>query len=59
MLRDPDRHVMEEAYARWAPIYDALCGPVFLNGRRAAASAAREVGGRISRNRSGDGAVVR
>jgi phosphatidylethanolamine/phosphatidyl-N-methylethanolamine N-methyltransferase len=30
-----------------APIYDALCGPNFLNGRRAAASAAREVGGRI------------
>src|SRR5689334_25282687 len=47
MLRDPDRHVMEQAYARWAPIYDALCGPVFLNGRRAAASAARQVGGRI------------
>jgi len=47
MLRDPDRNVMEQAYARWAPIYDALCGPVFLYGRRAAASAAREVGGRI------------
>ena len=47
MLRDPDRNVMEQASARWAPIYDALCGPVFLNGRRAAASAAREVGGRI------------
>ena len=47
MLRDPDRQVMENAYARWAPIYDALCGPVFLNGRRAAAQAAREVGGRI------------
>ena len=47
MLRDPDRDVMEKAYARWAPVYDALCGPVFLNGRRAAASAAREVGGRI------------
>ena len=47
MLRDPDRNVMEQAYARWAPIYDAFCGPVFLNGRRAAASAAREVGGRI------------
>ena len=47
MLRDPDRNVMEQAYARWAPIYDAVCGPVFLNGRRAAASAAREVGGRI------------
>lgn len=47
MLRDPAKDVMEKAYARWAPIYDALCGPVFLNGRRAAASAAREVGGRI------------
>jgi ubiquinone/menaquinone biosynthesis C-methylase UbiE len=47
MLRDPAKDVMERAYARWAPIYDALCGPVFLNGRRAAASAARDVGGRI------------
>ncbi len=47
MQRDPERQVMEKAYARWAPLYDALCGPVFLNGRRAAASAARDVGGRI------------
>jgi phosphatidylethanolamine/phosphatidyl-N-methylethanolamine N-methyltransferase len=47
MLRDPDKQIMEKAYARWAPIYDALCGPIFLNGRRAAAQAAREVGGRI------------
>jgi phosphatidylethanolamine/phosphatidyl-N-methylethanolamine N-methyltransferase len=47
MLRDPDGHVMKQAYARWAPIYDALCGPVLLTGRRAAATAAREVGGRI------------
>ena len=47
MQRDPERQVMEKAYARWAPVYDALCGPVFLNGRRAAASAARDVGGRI------------
>ncbi|HEY5217898.1 MAG TPA: class I SAM-dependent methyltransferase [Pseudolabrys sp.] len=46
-MRDPDSRAMERAYARWAPIYDALCGPVFLNGRRAAALAAREVGGRI------------
>jgi ubiquinone/menaquinone biosynthesis C-methylase UbiE len=45
--RDPAKAVMEKAYARWAPIYDALCGPVFLNGRKAAASAARDVGGRI------------
>jgi len=46
-MRDPDKRVMEKAYARWAPVYDVLCGPVFLNGRRAAAQAAREVGGRI------------
>ena len=38
---------MEKAYACWAPIYDALCGPVFVNGRRAAARAARDVGGCI------------
>lgn len=44
---DPDAEVMERAYQRWAPVYDALCGPVFLNGRRAAAAAARAVGGRI------------
>lgn len=47
MLRDPDGQTMEKAYARWAPVYDVLCGPVFLNGRRAAAQAARDVGGRI------------
>ena len=47
MLRDPERQTMEKAYARWAPVYDALCGPFFLNGRRAAALAAREVGGKI------------
>jgi phosphatidylethanolamine/phosphatidyl-N-methylethanolamine N-methyltransferase len=47
MLRDPDKQVMEKAYARWAPVYDALCGPIFVNGRRAAALAARQVGGRI------------
>jgi phosphatidylethanolamine/phosphatidyl-N-methylethanolamine N-methyltransferase len=47
MLRDPDRQVIEKAYAWWAPVYDVLCGPVFVNGRRAAAQAARAVGGRI------------
>jgi phosphatidylethanolamine/phosphatidyl-N-methylethanolamine N-methyltransferase len=47
MQCDPDKQVMEKAYARWAPIYDALCGPIFLNGRRAAANAAREVGGKV------------
>ncbi|HXZ46911.1 MAG TPA: class I SAM-dependent methyltransferase [Pseudolabrys sp.] len=47
MQRDPSKDVMEKAYARWAPVYDVVCGPVFLNGRRAAANAARQVGGRI------------
>src|SRR5690349_24753335 len=47
MRRDPATDVMEKAYARWAPVYDVLCGPVFVNGRRAAAQAARAVGGRI------------
>jgi phosphatidylethanolamine/phosphatidyl-N-methylethanolamine N-methyltransferase len=47
MPHDPESHVMEKAYARWAPDYDALCGPIFVNGRRAAAKAARQVGGQI------------
>src|SRR5258708_21160842 len=44
---DLDRSVVETAYARWAPIYDAVCGPVMVKGRRAAAAAARAVGGKI------------
>src|SRR6185312_6009375 len=45
-MPDPARDVMEKAYARWAPVYDTLCGPVFLSGRREAAAAA-PAGGRI------------
>jgi phosphatidylethanolamine/phosphatidyl-N-methylethanolamine N-methyltransferase len=44
---DLERNVVETAYARWAPIYDAVCGPVMVKGRRAAAAAACAVGGRI------------
>jgi phosphatidylethanolamine/phosphatidyl-N-methylethanolamine N-methyltransferase len=44
MLADPQSALMEKAYARWAPVYDAVCGPVFLSGRRAAAAAARAAG---------------
>src|ERR1700675_2237446 len=44
---DLDRVIVETAYARWAPIYDAVCGPVMVKGRRAAAAAARAIGGRI------------
>jgi phosphatidylethanolamine/phosphatidyl-N-methylethanolamine N-methyltransferase len=46
-LSDLDRRVVETAYARWAPVYDKVCGPIFETGRRSAASAALEVGGRI------------
>lgn len=45
--RDLDNSTVKSAYARWAPIYDAVCGPVMVKGRRAAASAARAVGCRI------------
>lgn len=45
--KDLDRDTMERAYARWAPIYDAVCGPVFEKGRRAATAAAKDAGRRI------------
>src|SRR6266851_7899887 len=44
---DLDQNVVETAYARWAPIYDAVCGPVMVKGRRAAAAAACAIGGKI------------
>lgn len=47
MLADLDRSTVERAYARWAPLYDVLCGPVFLNARRAATSAAKKAGSRV------------
>lgn len=47
MTPDLDKSLVETAYARWAPIYDAVCGPVMIKGRRAAAAAARSHGGRI------------
>jgi len=47
MQNDLALETVETAYARWAPIYDALCGPFFLTGRRAAASAARIAGKKI------------
>jgi len=47
MGADFDNASIERAYARWAPIYDLVFGPVFERGRRAAISAAERVGGRI------------
>ncbi|BEV44858.1 class I SAM-dependent methyltransferase [Afipia carboxidovorans] len=47
MSTDLDRSTVETAYARWALIYDAVCGPVMVKGRRAAAAAACAIGGKI------------
>lgn len=44
---DLETSTVTTAYARWAPIYDAVCGPIMVKGRRAAAAAARAVGGKI------------
>lgn len=47
MSTDLDRATVEEAYARWAPIYDVVFGAVFDAGRKAAIVAAERIGGRI------------
>jgi ubiquinone/menaquinone biosynthesis C-methylase UbiE len=44
---DLDRVSVSRAYAAWAPIYDAICGPILASGRRAAASAASTAGKQI------------
>jgi phosphatidylethanolamine/phosphatidyl-N-methylethanolamine N-methyltransferase len=47
MTVELDRITVRKAYARWAPVYDLVFGPVFDRGRRAAIAAAEQVGGRI------------
>lgn len=47
MTGDPARDTMIRAYEKWAPIYDRVCGPLFEQGRRAAAQAARAIGGDV------------
>jgi len=42
-----DKETITKAYARWAPVYDLVFGPVFEQGRRAAVAAAERIGGRI------------
>ena len=44
---DLDRHMIEQAYALWAPFYDVVFGAVFERARHAAVVAAERVGGRI------------
>lgn len=42
-----DNVTIARAYARWAPVYDVVFGPVFERGRVAAVAAAERIGGRI------------
>jgi phosphatidylethanolamine/phosphatidyl-N-methylethanolamine N-methyltransferase len=44
---DFDRATVEQAYDRWAPIYDLVFGGVFEKGRRAAIVATNKIGGRV------------
>jgi len=47
MKTDLDKDAVAKAYARWAPVYDLVFGPVFERGREAAIAAAERIGGRI------------
>jgi phosphatidylethanolamine/phosphatidyl-N-methylethanolamine N-methyltransferase len=44
---DLDINTISKAYARWAPVYDLVFGPVFEAARRTAIVAAERIGGRI------------
>ena len=44
---DFDRESVEQAYDRWAPIYDLVFGGVFSKGRQAAIQATNKIGGRV------------
>ncbi|MEO6093925.1 MAG: methyltransferase domain-containing protein [Novosphingobium sp.] len=47
MARTMNTAGVATAYARWAPVYDMVFGPVFAEGRAQAASVANRIGGRI------------
>src|ERR1700709_2384640 len=44
---DFDREMVEQAYDRWAPVYDFVFGGVFSKGRKAAIAATNSIGGRV------------
>src|SRR3984957_12192245 len=44
---DFDRETVEQAYDRWAPVYDLVFGGVFSKGRKAAIQATNRLGGRV------------
>jgi phosphatidylethanolamine/phosphatidyl-N-methylethanolamine N-methyltransferase len=46
-MPDIDKHTVEKAYARWAPVYDLVFGKMFDTGRQATIAAAEKIGGRI------------
>lgn len=46
-MEEIDKATVAKAYARWAPVYDRVFGPVFERGRRASIAAAERIGGRI------------
>src|SRR3979409_2419222 len=45
---DFDREMVEQAYDRWAPIYDLVFGGVFSKGRKAAIAATNKIGAGVS-----------
>jgi len=47
MKQELDNESVAKAYARWAPVYDLMFGPVFERGRHAAIAVAERIGGRI------------
>src|ERR1700757_4471802 len=52
---DFDRATVEQAYDRWAPIYDLVFGGVFSEGRKAAIQATNRIGGRVLEGGVGTG----
>jgi phosphatidylethanolamine/phosphatidyl-N-methylethanolamine N-methyltransferase len=59
MLDDKlDKETVVKAYARWAPVYDLVFGPVFERGRKVAIAAAERIGGRILEVGVGTGASL-
>src|ERR1700759_3783639 len=52
---DFDRETVEQAYDRWAPVYDLEFGGVFSKGRKAAITATNKIGGRVLEDGVGTG----
>src|SRR6201998_2298778 len=52
---DFDREMVEQAYDRWAPVYDLVFGGVFSKGRDAAIQATNKLGGRVLEGGVGTG----